>query len=600
MQKKLGLLTIVISLFFVLALFYQTSRAEVMGAPAPLSTLRLTDRDSTFYKANNPVVLAGNYGAHVIWSENIDSINDSDLFYAQLPEGTVTKLTDRTVTTGLVGLYNNPQYKAVLDDADNLYVVWSEDVGGNERQDVFFWKTGMAEPTNISDHALSNGDVGNLFIVLDSQNKAHALWAEAVNAGTFQPNIFYWSEVSGTTQKVSLGTGLSLGQFNVTQAMALEAHGNYVYALWQDLDENGSGDPEPFFWSSETGVAQPIRQPGLPGDEALLRSFHFDGNGVFHVQWGESSAGGGYDVYYGDTDSGVNLLLPDDNPSLFYADGNSNGHFYYVDGGVYHFDTMSQSATLIPDLPGTANILAVGNGRIGNHIHYLWQAEDANFPGHLNDLFYWRSDMTEPINISNHSGTPADPQNVRMVVDETDTVHIAWQEDTPFYYNSQSASTIQPPASLNSLFLGRVVARNGVAYVEFSDVGNDPPFYIWQSNDDSITPASSILGAAAQNVVANGVGESTSVDFWLDSKDELHLLAGNILHWDAVRGMQDLTAGDEMEPVSGGTYVVTDGSGGSYIIWQGKTPVDDGSDLYAAFVSPEFSNKLYLPFITVP
>ncbi|MEZ4591793.1 MAG: hypothetical protein R3D55_11730 [Chloroflexota bacterium] len=597
--KKLALPVLVLGLLLGMAMMGRNGRAAPNGSADPLITLRLTDRENTFYLANNPVVLAGKYGAHIIWSENIDWFDDSDLFYAQLPAGTVTKLTDRTVTTGLVGLYNNPQYKAVLDDADNLYVIWSEDVGGSERQDVFFWKTGMVSPINISDHHLSNGDVGNLFIVLDGQNQAHALWAEAVNAGTFQPNIFYWSEVSGTTQKVSLGTGLALGQFNVTQAVALEAHGDDVYALWQDLDENGSGDPEPFYWSSKTGIAQPIRQPGQPGDEASLRTFHFDNKGVFHVQWGESAPGGDYNVYYGNTESGINLLLPNNNPSLFYADGNGNGHFYYVDGGVYHFDTVSQSASLIPDLPGTANIVAVGNGRIGNHIHFLWQAEDANFPGHLNDLFYWRSDMANPVNISNHSGPPANPVG-EMVVDETDVVHIAWQEGTPFYYNSQSGSTIQPPSSFNSMFLGRVVARNGVAYVEFSDAGNDPPFYIWQSNNNSITPASFTGSGGVQTVTANGVGESTSIGFWLDSNDQLHLLAENIQHWDATRGLQDLTVGDEMEPVERNTYVGTDNSGGSYIVWQGNSPVDDGLDLYAAFVSPELANRLYLPLVTRP
>ena len=508
--KKLFLPVVMIGILSSLALFSQNTQAEKTGTAAPLTTLRLTDRENTVYRTSDPLVLAGNYGAHVIWSEYTDFFDDSDLFYAQLPAGTVTKLTDLNATTGLVGLNNNPVYKAVLDEFDNLYVVWSEDVGGDERRDVFFWKADMTAPINISDHNLSNGDVGNLFLVLDSNNQAHALWAEAALVGWFGPSIFYWSEATGVTQKLSLGSG-TIGEFNVTQAYAFEIHNDVLYALWQDLDENGSGDPEPFYWNSQTGMVQPFRQPGQPGYEATLSGFYFDGNGVFHVRWGESSVGGIYDLYYGNSASNVNLLLPDDSFLYnFYADGNGNGHFYYgdlysTDSGVYHFDTVSQSASLIPGLPSRFNILEVGNGRVGNHFHMLWQAEDGDFPGHLNDLFYWRSDMTEPINITNHAAAPAEPTEVRMVVDETDTVHILWKEATPFYYNSNANVTAQPPASLNSLGLGGVVSRNGVAYVVFSDAGNDPPFYIWQSDDNSITPAFMTLGQpVGQAAAING------------------------------------------------------------------------------------------------
>lgn len=600
MYRKFGLPAILISILFVLALSNQTSLAEVAGTAVPLTALRLTDRDNTFYRANDPVVLAGNYGAHVIWSEHIGWFDDSDLFYAQLPAGTVTRLTDRSATSGLVGLNNNPIYKAVLDESDNLYVVWSEDVGGDERQDVFFWKTGMATPINISDHDLSNGDVGNLFMVLDSNNKAHALWAEAALVGWFGPSIFYWSEATGITQKLSLGSG-TVGEFNVTQAYALEIHNDVLYALWKDLDDNGSGTPEPFYWNSQTGMVQPFRQPGLLGNDVNLSGFYFDGNGVFHVRWRESVGGSGdSNVYYGNSASNVNLLLPDGSFLYkFYADGNGNGHFYYgTDSGVYHFDTVSQTASLIPGLPTRFNILEVRNGRIGDHIHMLWQMTDSNFPGHLNDLFYWRSDMMNPINITDRGLAAADPSNIRMVVDETDTVHILWEETANLYYNSSTDTTSQLPASLAGESGGRVIARKGVAYAVFGSV-NSPPFYIWQSDDNSVTPASSALGESVAKGAAVGGEEATSQSIWFDSNDQLHLVTGPPLHWDAARGTQDLTLGDEMEPVNpnGGLYVAFDASGGSYIVWQGDTPVDDGMDMYAAFVSPELPNSIFLPIV---
>ena len=92
----------------------------------------------------------------------------------------------------------------------------------------------------------------------------------------------------------------------------------------------------------------------------------------------------------------------------------------------------------------------------------------------------------------------------------------------------------------------------------------------------------------------------TSDGIWLDSNGQLHLLHGNISHWDATRGLQDLTIGDEMEPQDGGLWTATDSSGGSYIVWQGTIPTDDGDDIYAAFVSPELPNSIFLPITIRP
>jgi hypothetical protein len=284
--------------------------------------------------------------------------------------------------------------------------------------------------------------------------------------------------------------------------------------------------------------------------------------------------------------------------SGFIPDSEGNAHVYYgAGGGVYHWDTLSQSAVLIPGLSGTADIVARTAGKSGNHFHLIWETTDPDFPGHMNDLFYWRSDMSEAVNISDQAIVPADPTNVEMVIDETDTVHVLWEETAHLYYNSSSELTIQPPAVLGGLAMAQVVAGDGVAYAQFLDsYAADPPFYIWQSDTNEATPVTANLQGGMS---LDGDSASAST-IWLDSDGLLHIVfedGSTFNHWDKLRGFQDLAAGVEMESLAheGIFLSATDSVSGSYLVWQGDTVGSDGNDMYAAFIGPNLPFSVYLP-----
>ena len=258
---------------------------------------------------------------------------------------------------------------------------------------------------------------------------------------------------------------------------------------------------------------------------------------------------------------------------------------------------------VIPGLTLTHNyhLAAALDGRIGNHVHFVWHEFDSNYDH--KDMYYWRSDMTEAINITDDSVAIVDPEDVRVVVDETDTVHILWEESGKHYYNSASNNTIQLPALLDDVPVGygKMVARDGVAYALF-DFLQDSPFYIWQSDSNSVTTINHSLGstAAAINKVANN--EATSPYIWLDSLNQLHLLTDSLLHWDAFNGVQDFTADPEIHPSMGPSdYLLTaqDESGGSYVIWSGEETDESHTELFVAYnIAIDLSENLYLPFIT--
>jgi hypothetical protein len=285
-------------------------------------------------------------------------------------------------------------------------------------------------------------------------------------------------------------------------------------------------------------------------------------------------------------------------PSGLIANSEGNAHVYYEAGGaVYHWDTLNQNPVLIPGLGSWEDILAVAGGKSGNHFHLIWETTDPDFPGHMNDLFYWRSDMSEAVNISDQAIAPADPTNVEMVIDETDTVHVLWEETAHLYYNSSSELTIQPPAVLGGLAMAQVVAGDGVAYAQFLDsYAADPPFYIWQSDTNEATPVTANLQGGMS---LDGDSASAST-IWLDSDGLLHIVfedGSTFNHWDKLRGFQDLAAGVEMESLAheGIFLSATDSVSGSYLVWQGDTVGSDGNDMYAAFIGPNLPFSVYLP-----
>ena len=594
--KKLLILTSLTIVLVAFVFLTRPSQAETTGLANTMNTLKLTYPGVTFYSSERtPILLAGNSGAHVIWEEEVALPNETDLFYAHLPTGTVTRLTDLASTNGATNGVD-----AFLGNADDLNVLWDEDTGTNEGYDLFFWKTGNTAALHLSDQTLSEGDVFGFSGVVDSANLVHVLWAEEDSVGSDEGTIYYWSEAAGSIQPLS--SGVTLG------SVALRIYDNVLHGFWLQLRDGSATEPEVVYWNSTTGLVEPVRDSASPPVSNSFINFghvHMDDSGVSHLIWNDQSSGSVSFVYW---NSSSKTNVPISGTFLqggTLRDGNNNFYFYYEQSGdVNLFNSIDESAGVIPGLPTTNShhLVEAVDGRIGNHVHFLWHVEDSNHPGDLRDLFYWRSDMVEPINITDHDFAPADPENVRIVVDATDIAHVMWEESGNHYYNSSSNTTIQLPSSLDSVTdgYGYMVARDGVAYGLFGLLKTSP-FYIWQSDTNSVTIVNHPLGSTSDSLDSAANSESSSIYIWLDALNRLHLTNSTPWHWDAANGMQDLTAAPEIKPVHELGYIWTaqDAEGGSYIVWQGGDNADAQQELFAAYtVSSNLENKLFLPLLT--
>ena len=598
---------------FLLSTAYLSARPGQITSSG-LITHRLSDLNTSVYDVYEPTILAGQNSAHVIWTENItypsppNWDSNTDLFYAQLPLGQVKHLS---AAPGQVSVS-----EVTLDSNDNAYVVWEDDTNTSEGSDLYYWKTGMTSPQNLSDHDQTEGDIGDyLLTAVDNNDKLHILWAEATTIGPFGPAIFYWVE-GGSIQKID-AVGLSSGSFNVTEVISLDTINGVAHLLWRNIDMGTPGGIEPFYWNSNTQTVSRLRPSGQTDyAEGRVHQSFLSENGTFYVLWYDDFEAPTFLTEWNlwDSVSGQNHFIGNSaNITSFpklVQDGNGNAHLLWTESSaVYHWDSLNQTNEVVKQ----GNMPSVTRGQAGNHIHLAWVAEDSNWPGHLGDVFYLRTNMSQPVNVTDHTEAAAGASDIELLVDETDTAHIFWSEDNYSYYNSTDDVTkiisgtisLEPSYSWpissqdNVIEFGDFYATSsGIAYMLFaSDSTNTTtPYFVWQSDTNGLTPVTAIYGPT---------DPSSSRMIWLDSANQVHVaweddgLAGertNLHYWNMTAGSHDLTDNDntdgDIDTNMSTAFGAADASGHVYLAW--PEYFDGETDMFAAAMPLK---HIYLPAV---
>lgn len=591
-----------VSLFSSIAFL---SATQNQPSASSLTTQQLTDDALTVYDADNPKIVAGENSAHVIWSEYLvykplTSDFDSDMFYVQLPLGQVHHLK---ATTGTVSsLYYDDYPQIALDSNDNPHIVWSEvarDIGSDwESRDLFYWTTGMQSPQNIS-HNQATGDVGNILIVIDETDVPHVLWAESIDVWAYESAIFYWTEGSNTVKLAD--TIIDNGDFNVTNVVGLVAQDGVIHALWKNWT--------PFYWNSDTQTAVDLND-GTGSWDTAIDDYFLNQSGAFYVLWRQDTGPSNYPIDYQiwDSISGQNHLIVS---SLNYVETQlfkSNAGTAHILWGeqtntTYYWNSVSQTSVEIVD-----DAIAAVEGTTGDHIHLAWAKEDANWPGHETDMFYWRSDWVDPINVTDHTQPAASVGAVRLWIDETDTAYIVWDEGGTSYYSNANGVTsvftrtlnledikaieFDEPITLGTWRNNAVTAVADTAYILLDTVGaSTTPFSVWELPADTVVPVTA---------VSDPIDPDDAI-IWRDSNEDIHVAWLDdttwdlkLQYWNATTGSQDLTNG-HVDLDSHIIRTVTDTSGHVYLAW--AEYYDGQTDMYAAYTPLNFTDFVYLPLV---
>ena len=320
MIKKLSLLVLFISLFFVLALGSQKSQAKTEGAINTWTITKTTHPQALFFERDStPKFLAGRSEAHLFWKGRVESggnwgENIDDIFYTHLPSEEVVRLRDlvnsEQITSG---------YQYFLDTEDNLIMLINQntDAGGS---DLFLWKRNSDTPIHLNPGMGETAAIGYSAVV-DSENQVHLLWVEEDVADGEVGSVYYWNEATASTQ--TLVSGLVYG------SLRLRIHDDVLHAVWVQLRDEFATEPELVYWNSSNNDVELIRESASPPEPAFGYAnpgrIEINEDGVFQLTWQEYIIGSPT-YYYWNSSSKSNFPLP-----LIYGtlkDAANNLYFY--------------------------------------------------------------------------------------------------------------------------------------------------------------------------------------------------------------------------------------------------------------------------------
>lgn len=612
MKKLFSVLT------FVLLLCSVVIAAAAFTPQSPPVTQLLTDRSLTTYNADRPEIALASSGLHVIWPEHGlfdpgNNMSDMDLFYAVLPGNNTQRIRDTDAVTSGQG-YTAISYPHIaLGTNGQAHLAWIEPTA-TYGSDVFFWKTGMASPLNISDHALTGtGAAATLFFTLDSNNVPHALWIERE---TSYYSVFYWKEGSSTT-KLSVVTP-PVASLSITSALALISHNGVTHAFWRDHSPTVTFDL--YYWNSSTQTVANMRtgQPPLSGPLLNERAF-VSPDGTFHAVWHELHSDPPEKIVHWDSGTATyHTILTGSLLRSMPATMDNTGRLHVVNymnnGPLNYWNSQTLSNQQLTANIGTMQP-GVASGKGSIPVYVTWPETDPNHPGHLHDLFYWHPGMAQAQNISDHSQPPADissPGRAMLAAADDGSVHIAWEEGRATYYHSDSNNTttlnnsaLYIENTINNKLDNPYLAYAGTVFRVYHNTAywfmgsaGPTPFTLWRSDDNSYTPIppspGTIGGHDLPMLWFDRFGQP-QLAWTADVTDEL----SNLHYWNSQDGSINVSDNQNTSRNVGLTRIIgaTDATNRVYLIWLEDADSPEYMDVFAAIREPVFDQKLYAPLI---
>lgn len=178
---------------------------------------------------------------NLVWTEYMGTSAAGDIFYKNsLDSGNTWSPTQRLTWSS-----DDTRYPAAsVDSSGNLYVLWREDVSGNNME-IYLKKTtnSGANWSAIQRLTWNTGDSRSPHIATDSSNNIHIVWSDD-SSGNYE--IMYKKSTNGganwsANQRLTWSSGLSGNPFIGASS------GNNLYIVWKD---NVSGNDEIYFKKS--------------------------------------------------------------------------------------------------------------------------------------------------------------------------------------------------------------------------------------------------------------------------------------------------------------------------------------------------------------
>ncbi len=536
MKRNFLLLFITFSLSFALAsaFDYEPTQAGSSFTTELLSDPNLTAGDAMFryaVKTNGDI-------AYAYWQENGNNSEGIDLFYRQLPGGSTIQLSDPALSEGDV---SPVWYDAAVAPDGTFHIVWLEETNTAEAGDLFYWSADTGTLL-LSDRTQTEGGVQSSYtldLVLDKNSIPHIIWHEETGTAEGE-DLFYWSPTTGTIlltdRSETEGDYLIFGLTN----LLLDDDGT-PHIVWSEYGNDGTTAAY-FYWNPTLGtptILPAIEEMVVAGTEAHI-FWLLAGQGPIHY-WNSSTA---TDIIIPSSTNTVSFSIA--KPRMF-SDSNDTVHILWGEPGtnvcLSHWDSDNQATSNVATGENCDPYWALevdSNGRF----HAIVPDKPSGSPGYR--IKYWNSDMADSV-----------------IVKSTDNLNI-------------TSVTLSAPSNSSPAYL---------TWMETTSDNLDSNFFQWNSSAQVVLNLSesagenTLISATTQLIRVNEAGDLHMI--WSEQIDGIG--SSQFLYWNSVTNTTQNLFTDlsitSLHPILNRLYLNLQEDGSPYVVWHG-TVTGDPEGLY--------------------
>ncbi len=373
---------------------------------------RLTFNDSiSFTSVNNAwcVAASGNF-VHVIWGDERDRRDTTEVYYKRSTDGGTTWESDTRLTYNAIFSY--PYDIAIAASGPDVHVVWSDFRDGGYPNSEIYYKRSTDNGASWSpDIRLTNAPYGSFSpCVTTSGRSVHVVWTDDRDGN----NEIYYNRSTdegvtwGPDQRLTNGAVTSLGP-------SISVSGANVHVVWYEYQPI-----EEIFYkrSTDNGMSW-FPDTCLTNDPAWSAFPSISVSGpVIHIAWSDTRAGC-YEIYYKRSSNGGGTwtsdrritFLPSDSyfPSLC-ASG-ALVHLTWIDqrdgpmnDEVYYTRSTDEGLNWDPDTRLTWDSSSSRNASIaasGSAVHVVWS--DNRDSRYSNWEIYYKRNPTGNLGVEQES-----------------------------------------------------------------------------------------------------------------------------------------------------------------------------------------------------
>lgn len=225
------------------------------------------------------------------------------------------------------------QARVVAGKTGNLvFVAWpaTDPNWPSHLTDFFYWRPGMAQAQNISDHSQSPADIvwpGFMQLAAADDGTVHIAWEEG------RPTYYHSGTNTTTTLNATVTVGYGAGASNSQPDTPYIGHQGAIFRVYNNvaywfLASTSTSTATPYYlWRSDTGNYTPISAVNgtdSPADHNL-RLFWFNRAGQPQLAWYSGVAGEGYNLHYWNSTDGSLDVSDSQNTSGSVAEDETKG-----------------------------------------------------------------------------------------------------------------------------------------------------------------------------------------------------------------------------------------------------------------------------------